>query len=137
MHQKMTAPTATATLMDKETGKTALVDGKEVTAEVFFKTEKTTGKVDVTFTFNAAELAGHELVVFEKLFLVKGDVETEVSSHEDPEDKGQTVKVVPVEMPKARMAEARTPKTGDESHMGFWYAFAGLLSIRVPTRWYS
>lgn len=119
------------TLMDKETGKTALINGKEVTAEAFFKTEKTTGKVDVTFTFDSTGLAGRELVVFEKLFLVKGDVENEVSSHEDLEDEGQTVKIVRTEMPKARMAEAGTPRTGDESHMGFWYAFAGLSVIGI------
>ena len=64
--------------------------------------------------------------MFEKLFLVKGDMEIEISAHEDLKDEGQTVKIVKMEMPKARMAEARTPKTGDESRMGFWYAFAGL-----------
>lgn len=117
------------TLMDKETGKAVLIDGKEVTAEAFFKPEKTTGKADVTFTFNATEFAGRKLVVFEKLFLVKGDMETEISAHEDLKDEGQTVKIVKTEMPKARMAEARTPKTGDESHMGFWYAFAGISVI--------
>lgn len=118
-------------LMDKETGKEVLIDGKEVTAEAFFKPEKTTGKVDVTFTFNSIGLAGRKLVVFEKLFLVKGDVENEISAHEDLEDEGQTVKIVKTEMPKARIAEARTPKTGDESHMGFWYAFAGLSVIGI------
>lgn len=119
------------TLMDKETGKAVLIDGKEVTAEAFFKPEKTTGKADVTFTFNATEFAGRKLVVFEKLFLVKGDVETEISAHEALKDEGQTVKIVKTEMPKARMAEARTPKTGDESRMGFWYAFAGLSVIGI------
>lgn len=70
-------------------------------------------------------------MVFEKLFLVKGDVEIEISAHEDLKDEGQTVKIVKMEMPKARMAEARTPKTGDESRMGFWYAFAGLSVIGI------
>ena len=110
-------------LMDKETGKEVLVDGKKITAEASFRPEETEGNVEVSFTFDGTGLAGHELVVFEKLFLVKGEAELEAASHEDLHDEGQTVKIP--EMPQGRM----TPRTGDESHTEFWYAFAALSVI--------
>lgn len=107
------------TLMDKETGKEVLIDGKPVTAETTFKPEKSSGTVDVTFTFDATELKGHDVVVFEKLFVtVKDegkDQEIEVTSHEDIQAESQTVKLT--EVP----AEPKTPdvsspvKTGDEA----------------------
>lgn len=107
------------TLMDKETGKEVLIDGKPVTAETTFKPEKSSGTVDVTFTFDAAELKGYDVVVFEKLFVaVKDegkDQEIEVTSHEDIQAESQTVKLT--EVP----AEPKTPdvsspvKTGDET----------------------
>lgn len=109
--------------MDKETGKEVLVDGKKITAEASFRPEETEGNVEVSFTFDGTGLAGHELVVFEKLFLVKGEAELEAASHEDLHDEGQTVKIP--EMPQGRM----TPRTGDESHTEFWYAFAALSVI--------
>ena len=107
------------TLMDKETGKEVLIDGKPVTAETTFKPEKSSGTVDVTFTFDAAELKGHDVVVFEKLFVTvkkEGkDQEIEVTSHEDIQAESQTVKLT--EVP----AEPKTPdvsspvKTGDDA----------------------
>ena len=105
--------------MDKETGKEVLINGKPVTAETTFKPEKSSGTVDVTFTFDATELKGHDVVVFEKLFVtVKDegkDQEIEVTSHEDIQAESQTVKLT--EVP----AEPKTPdvsspvKTGDET----------------------
>lgn len=88
--------------MDKETGKAILVNEKTVTAETEFSPKESDGSVDVTFTFDASELNGHDVVVFEKLFLLDGDVETEITSHEDIKDEGQTVKLTetPKEPPK-------------------------------------
>ena len=43
--------------------------------------------MDVLFTFDATELEGTSVVVFETLF----QGETEISSHEDMEDEGQTI----------------------------------------------
>ena len=86
----------TGAVMDKETGKE--VDG--VTASAEFTPEEENGKVEVTFTLNTNELAGHSLVVFEKLFVGKGTPDeaseeepeyTEVARHEDIEDEAQTV----------------------------------------------
>lgn len=66
----------TGTLMDKETGKEVLVDGKPVTAETTFTVEEPDGTIDVTFTFDASALAEHDVVVFEKLYLITDKTET-------------------------------------------------------------
>ena len=77
-------------LMDKETGEPLLVGEKQVTSEATFTPTETNGTIDVLFTFNATGLEGKDLVVFEKLF----QGETEIASHEDIEDEGQTVTFV-------------------------------------------
>ena len=81
-------------LMDKETGEPLLVgEGEEqsqVTSEATFIPSESSGTIDVLFSFNATGLEGKDLVVFEKLF----QGETEIASHEDLEDEGQTVTFV-------------------------------------------
>lgn len=75
------------TLMDQETGKALLVNDRKVTAAKEFTAEKTSGDVDVAFTFDASALDGKDVVVFETLY--KGSKELAV--HTDLKDKGQTV----------------------------------------------
>ena len=81
-------------LMDKETGEPLLIgEGEEqaqVTSEAAFTPSESSGTIDVLFTFNASGLEGKSLVVFEKLYLG----ETEIASHEDIEDEGQTVSFI-------------------------------------------
>lgn len=86
--------TIKGTLMDKETGSTLLVGGKEVHAEKTFTPKAAAGSVEMTFTFDASALAGKTVVVFEDLYLD----ETKVASHADLEDEGQTVSIVKVEL---------------------------------------
>ena len=74
-------------LMDKSTGEPLLVGEEQVTSEVTFTPAEPNGTVDVLFTFDATELEGTSVVVFETLF----QGETEISSHEDMEDEGQTI----------------------------------------------
>ena len=81
-------------LMNKETGKPILVDGKEVTATAKFKTPKAedegfrvSGSVDVTFKFDGRALAGTATVVFEDVYY-NG---VKVFTHTDLEDEAQTV----------------------------------------------
>lgn len=81
-------------LMNKETGEPLLIGEEQVTSEATFTPAETNGTIDVLFTFDATGLEGKDLVVFEKLFLG----ETEIASHEDLEDEGQTVTFV--ETPK-------------------------------------
>ena len=78
-------------LMDKETKEALQVNGREVRAEAEITPEKSAGTVDVTFAFDGKDLAGKDLVVFEKAFLVEGTVEAEIANHEDIDDEGQTI----------------------------------------------
>ncbi len=77
-------------LMDKSTGEPLLIGEEQVTSEATFTPAETNGTIDVLFTFDATGLEGKDLVVFEKLF----QGETEIASHEDLEDEGQTVTFV-------------------------------------------
>ena len=74
-------------LMDKETGEPLLVGEEQVTSEATFIPAEPNGTIDVLFTFDATGLEGKTVVVFETLF----QGETEIASHEDIEDKGQTI----------------------------------------------
>lgn len=76
-------------LMDRTTGNALLVDGKEVTSSAIFKAEKASGSVEMVFSFDASNLAGHSLVVFEDL-LIDGKV---IGRHEVITDEGQTIHV--------------------------------------------
>ena len=78
-------------LMDQETGKALLIDGKEITAEAAFTPEKSDGEIEIRFLFNAALLRGRTLVVFERLYLGK----CEVAAHTDLNDPAQTLEIPP------------------------------------------
>lgn len=105
------------TLMDKETGKEVLIDGKPVISEATFKPENSEGTVEVTFTFDATSLSGHDVVVFEKLYVSTGDKdnknEVELTNHEDINDNDQTVKITDV--PKDTPDISTPVKTGDDT----------------------
>lgn len=105
------------TLIDKETGKEVLIDGKPVTSEATFKPENSEGTVEVTFTFDATSLSGHDVVVFEKLYVSTGDKdnkkEVELTNHEDINDNDQTVKITDV--PKDTPDISTPVKTGDNT----------------------
>lgn len=77
-------------MMDKATG-TALLkaDGSEATGKATFTPETANGTATVEITFDCADLDGHSLVAFEKLY--RGD--TTIASHEDIDDVDQTVMV--------------------------------------------
>lgn len=112
-------------LMDKATGKPFEIDGKNVTSEVTFTPEKSSGEIKVSFTFDASTIKKTtNLVVFETLYR-EG---VEIAVHADIDDKGQTVTVIPPAPP--------VPQTGDESNLGFWIglgaiALGGLISVAV------
>ena len=79
--------TVSGTLMDKETGKAVLADGKEITASTTFTPEKSEGSVDVIFTFDASVVAHKTAVAFETLTYKK----IQIAVHAEIEDKDQTV----------------------------------------------
>ncbi len=77
----------TGTLMNKETGKPFMENGKAVTAEKTFKAQKSSGTVDVVFTVDGSLLKGKTTVVFEDLY--QDDIK--LATHADIEDEEQTV----------------------------------------------
>ena len=80
--------TFTGKLMDKETGEPILdANGDEVTSSAKVVVRDSNGSVTLDFTFDASELSGKNVVVFERVFI--GDYL--VAVHEDLEDEDQTV----------------------------------------------
>ena len=77
-------------LMDKDTGKALEIDGKPVVSEATFTPEHSSGTVDVSFEFDALDLAGRKMVVFETLY--RGD--DVITKHADIDDAGQTVLII-------------------------------------------
>ena len=75
-------------IVDKATGKT-VVDGKgkEVTAEMEFKAAGSSGTLDMTYKFDASNMAGKTLVCFESIYYK----DILVMEHTDINDKAQTV----------------------------------------------
>ncbi|EJC3746309.1 VaFE repeat-containing surface-anchored protein [Enterococcus faecium] len=114
--------TVTGTLMDKETGKPLMIDGKEVTKSAKFTAKTANGKQDVEFTFNTAGLENKELVAFESVKIG----EKVIATHADLNDKGQTVKV--------NKPETTLPQTGSENYQSkglLGLALAGVSAILV------
>ena len=84
-------------LIDKETEKPLEIDGETVTVTKSFKTgvKGGSGEEEMTFTLDASELPGVEIVVFEYLFegTSAGDVEDAFKEHTDIDDANQYIKV--------------------------------------------
>ena len=99
-------------LYDKTTGRRT-----GIKATTKFKPETASGKVKVTFKFDSTAYAGHDLVVYESLFLKTGLLSDDVliDKHEDPEDEDQTVEVTDYKMYKVRNEEA----SGSGNKYGF------------------
>lgn len=68
--------------------------GNPITTEATFTPTEPAGSVEVIFEFDASLLSGKDIVAFEKVFYA----DTEIASHEDPDDPSQTVEVVPPEI---------------------------------------
>ncbi|MBM6827517.1 VaFE repeat-containing surface-anchored protein [Mordavella massiliensis] len=123
---------AEGVLMDKETGEQLLIDDQPVTSEVEFTPEESSGTVEVSFTFNGSNLAGKTLVVFEKLYLISGDSEIPVASHEDLESTEQSVLLSenPPEVPEEDTPDVSAPvKTGDETNLMLYLIIGGVAIL--------
>ena len=83
--------TVSGVLVDKGTGSSLLVDGAEVTSEVEFTAEESTGTVELTYTLDASALGGTTIVVFETLY----SDGVEIAAHADINDESQTIVVNP------------------------------------------
>ena len=78
--------TVSGRLMDKETGREL---SPAVTATTKFTPTSANGTVDIKFTLDASKLGGKKVVAFEKV----SEGGTDVASHEDINDEGQTVTI--------------------------------------------
>ena len=121
------------TLMDKETKKPVLQDGKEVTAEKKLIPDTDSGELQMEFTFDATKLNGEQVVVFEEVYLE----EKLVAVHADLEDEGQSVtykkeKQVEEEKPESpekpkETEKAKTVATGDGSYVKILVFLIGVI----------
>lgn len=93
-------------LYDKATGKALIVNGKPVTAETTFVAKASVQDVTVHFAFDGSDLGGHDVVVFEDLYLGNN----KIASHADLNDKGQTVHITTPKTPETPVTPV-TPST--------------------------
>lgn len=78
--------------MLKEENAELLINGKRVENDYTFIADDEEMKVEISYTFNASELGGKNLVTFEELCdLSNPDEPVKVVEHKDIEDDGQTV----------------------------------------------
>ena len=133
--------TAVAVLMDPVTKQPVYNNGKKVTSTLNFTADQPNGKVTVPLYFDEEKLAGKTVVVFERIYY-KGKL---IGSHEDWNDKNQTVKfkekigLVEIEPPKGPgpyddtsiTVETITPKTGDTANLLIWIALAVMAFLAL------
>lgn len=98
--------TVTGTLMDKNTKKPIQVNGKDVTFTKTFTAENESGTIDNEVTFDASNLSGANIVVFEQLHY-NGK---KLADHADINDKDQSVTVA---KPKARVEIVKKDDEGN------------------------
>ena len=78
--------------MLKEENAELLIDGKRVESDYTFTADSEKMKVKISYTFDASELGGQNLVTFEELYDLKNPEEpVKVAEHKDIDDEGQTV----------------------------------------------
>lgn len=93
--------TLKGTAKDAQTGETLMIGEESVRAEMKFIPQQTEEKLEMEFAVDSEAAAGRKIVICEYLYL-----EDElVSSHDELEDEGQTVEVLP--------GQEAAAKTGD------------------------
>ena len=126
--------------MIKDENAELIINGERVENDYTFTAESESMEVQISFTFDASELGGKELVTFEELYdLSNPDEPTKVTEHKDIEDDGQTVTITEVpetpeeptepEQPTTPDTPSKTtdaPKTGDNTNIAL---FLGLLVL--------
>ena len=128
--------------MIKEENAELLINGKRIEGDYTFTATDTKMEVQVSFTFDASELAGKSLVTFEELYDISNPEEPKkVAEHKDITDDGQTVTfkekpTTPPEEPEKPSTPEKpntppsthtdSPKTGDNTQVGL---FLGMLGV--------
>ena len=91
-----------------------IIDGKRVENDYTFTADSENMEVQISFTFNASELGGQQLVTFEELYDVSNpDKPKKVTEHKDIEDEGQTVTIKEVPKVPEKPEKPETPTTPD------------------------
>ena len=111
-----------------------LVNGKRVENDLTFTAEDSKMEVQIEFIFNASELGGKELVIFEELYDVTNpDNPIKVAEHKDIKDEGQTVTIkekpespTTPEEPSTPTKTSDSPKTGDNTPFVALFAMMGI-----------
>ena len=98
-------------LMDKETGNPTMGDdGLPIVGTTEFTPETHDGTIDVEIEIDTRDLAGHDIVFFEKLSDAEENI---IATHEDIDDEGQTVSFPePEPVPEPENPGKGYPKTG-------------------------
>lgn len=121
-------------LMDQETGEPLIVDGKQITVEKEITITEESGTVFMDFLFNASDLNKKSVVVYE--YLYPSDSDKPVASHEDINDKSQTVTFrlgsLTPSLPEQSGSGVMAPQTGDNTNL-LNYLLAGISAICVIT----
>ena len=139
--------TVVGALYDVETGKAIKADGSistandvisfepsadYATAAKTFEPEEADGSVDLTFNYDASKLAGHKIVVCEKIYLTSS--KQQVGSHVDKTDANQTVMIeVPSVGTSASANGSRTAKPVKEITITDEIEFSGLIPGKAYT----
>ena len=111
-----------------------LIEGERVESELTFTATDSKMEVQITFTFNASELGGKDLVTFEELYDVTNpDEPIKVAEHKDIKDEGQTVTVKETpespttpDEPSTPTKTSDSPKTGDNTPFVALFAMMGV-----------
>ncbi|WP_205943924.1 SrtB-anchored collagen-binding adhesin [Enterococcus gallinarum] len=124
--------------MLKEEQAELVINGKRVENSYEFVADSEKMEVEISFTFNASDLGGKNLVTFEELYdITNPEKPKKVAEHKDIKDRNQTVTVKEKpEKPKAPspktpekpnpVPKSSLPKTGDTTNL---YWLLGLLLV--------
>lgn len=95
-------------IMEKNSGEPLMEGGKEITAEKKFTAGKD-GAVTMEFLFDSTAFKGKSLVIFEYLYDKENNL---AASHEDINDKGQTVEILDCKISTKAKNKATDTNTG-------------------------
>lgn len=110
----------------KEKEEALFVDGERVEDSLEFTADASEMEVELAFEFDAANLGGSDLVIFEELYEVTAEAEPKLAAeHKNLENKEQTVRITEgpgeklsvKEEPEERTSAGKAVKTGDGQNL--------------------
>ena len=111
-------------VIDKETGEPYPENEEEIRVSAAFTPQETEGTTEMRFQLDTSGLEGKDFVIFEYLY----QDGTLTASHEDVNDKDQTVHVLASDEIKKE-----TPKTGDGTDPSILSRLAGLTGLAAAS----